>query len=111
MNILFTRELAERLKGKSITANCLHPGFVASDFMNKPGVLGRIGNAFVGLAGLSVEKGALTSIYLATSPEVEGVSGKYFAKCKQKDPSKAAQDDATAKRLWEVSEKLIGQPS
>lgn len=107
MNILWTRELAKHLEGKKITANSLHPGFVASNFMNKPGFFGRLANAFQSLGGMTVQKGALTSIYLATSPEVEGVTGKYFAKRKEKLPSKAAQDDATAKRLWDVSEKLV----
>ncbi len=107
MNILFTRELALRVASRRITANCLHPGVVASNFMSKPGFKGAVGNFVFSLIGTSPAKGALTSIYLATSPQVEGVSGKYFAKLRQLLPSKQAQDDATAKKLWEVSEKLV----
>lgn len=108
LNILFTRELARRLAGKKITANCLHPGMVASNFMAKPGVLGTLGSAFMGAFGISPQKGAQTSLYLASSAEVEGVTGRYFARSKEKTPSRAAQDDVAAARLWELSEKLVG---
>lgn len=107
MNILFTRELARRVKAQGITANALHPGMVASDFMKKPGVFGAVGNVFMALFGISVQKGAATSVYLASSAEVNGVTGDYFYKCKVKRPSKAAQDDETARRLWDVSEVLV----
>lgn len=106
MNILFTRELARRLADQKITVNAVHPGMVASEFINKPGVLGRIANTFVSIFGISPEAGARTSVYLASSPEVEGVTGKYFVKSKARTPSREAQDDAAARRLWEVSEKL-----
>jgi NAD(P)-dependent dehydrogenase (short-subunit alcohol dehydrogenase family) len=108
LNILFTRELARRLAGKKITANCLHPGMVASNFMAKPGLIGALGGAIMGAFGISPEKGAQTSLYLASSPEVEGVTGRYFARSKEKTPSRAAQDDVAAARLWELSEKLVG---
>jgi retinol dehydrogenase-12 len=107
-NILFTRELARRLAGSGVTANCLHPGVVATGF-------GRNNRGFIGFAMklvapffITPTKGARTSVYLASSPEVEGVSGKYFDKCKPREPSKAAQDDAAAAKLWEVSAKLTG---
>ncbi|MDP2269682.1 MAG: SDR family oxidoreductase [Archangium sp.] len=106
MNVLFTRELAHRVAPLRITANAVHPGMVASDFINKPGVLGRIANAFVGTFGLSPEAGARTSVFLASSPEVEGLTGRYFVKSKSVTPSRKAQDDAVGKRLWEVSERL-----
>lgn len=107
-NILFTRELARRVKDKRITANCLHPGVVGSSFLaGKAGMWGAIGR-FANLFMISPEKGAQTSIYLATSNEVDGVSGDYFDKCRKASTSKAAQDDAVAAKLWAVSEKLVG---
>jgi NAD(P)-dependent dehydrogenase (short-subunit alcohol dehydrogenase family) len=106
-NILFTRELARRFEGSGITANCLHPGFVASRFGdNNPG-LPRLG---IGLAkrffALTPEQGAETVVYLAASPEVAGVTGGYFDKCRVRLPSAEAQDDAAARRLWDESAKL-----
>jgi NAD(P)-dependent dehydrogenase (short-subunit alcohol dehydrogenase family) len=106
MNLLFTRELSRRLADQKITVNAVHPGMVASDFMTKPGIMGKIANAFVQLFGISPEAGARTSVFLASSPEVEGVTGKYFVKSKARTPSKDAQSDEAARRLWEVSEKL-----
>jgi NAD(P)-dependent dehydrogenase (short-subunit alcohol dehydrogenase family) len=107
-NILFTRELARRLAGTGVTANCFHPGVVAT----------RFGDAAGGLTGrlmplarrffTSPEKGADPIVYLASSPEVEGVTGGYFAKHKVVQPSAAARDDAAAKKLWEASEALAG---
>ncbi len=78
-----------------------------STFAGKPGIYGVIGKV-AGVFMISPEKGAKTSIYLATSPEVEGVTGKYFDKCKPKIPNQQAQDDAAAQRLWVESEKLTG---
>lgn len=107
-NILFGRELAKRLEKKRITVNSLHPGVVSTNFFaGKPGIYGVIGKV-AGVFMISPEKGAKTSIYLATSPEVEGVTGKYFDKCKPKIPNQQAQDDAAAQRLWVESEKLTG---
>jgi NAD(P)-dependent dehydrogenase (short-subunit alcohol dehydrogenase family) len=106
MNLLFTRELSRRLADQKITVNAVHPGMVASDFMTKPGIMGKIANAFVQLFGISPEAGARTSVFLASSPEVEGVTGKYFVKSKARTPSKDAQSDEAARRLWEISEKL-----
>jgi len=107
MNLLFTAELARRLEGKAVTANALHPGVVATGFGgNTPGLfrtLVRIAQPFM----LSPEKGARTLVYLATSPEVEGVSGKYFYRCREMRPSPAARDPEAARRLWELSEQLV----
>jgi len=107
-NIYFTTELARRLQGAGVTANCLHPGTVRTGYGrdgDSTGLLAlglKISQPFF----LSPEKGARTSIYLASSPEVAGVSGQYFVKCKPKRPSKAARDDDAARRLWTVSEQL-----
>ncbi|HTW33128.1 MAG TPA: SDR family oxidoreductase [Rhizomicrobium sp.] len=107
-NILFTRELARRLAGTGITANCLHPGFVATRFGNANGGLFAIALGLAKNFALSPEQGASTIIYLASSPEVETLSGLYFDKCKPVTPSREAQNDADAKTLWGVSEKISG---
>lgn len=107
MNILFTRELARRVKDKGITANALHPGVVATNFMAKPGLWGVVGK-IAGLFMITPEQGAQTSIYLASSPEVEGVTGGYYAKSKPRTPTAQAQNDEDAKRLWALSEELTG---
>jgi NAD(P)-dependent dehydrogenase (short-subunit alcohol dehydrogenase family) len=108
MNILFTRELARRLAGSGVTANCLHPGFVASRFGDDNGGLMRIGIGIAKLFAISPEKGAETVVYLASSPDVAGTSGGYFAKSRPATPTAAAQDDAAARRLWAESERLSG---
>ncbi len=111
-NILFTRELARRLAGTGVTANSLHPGLVASSFGdNNRGPMGlafRVAKRFI---GLSVEAGAETPVYLASSSEVEGITGLYFGKCKADLPSVAAQDDEVASRLWRESAALTGLQS
>jgi retinol dehydrogenase-12 len=105
-NILFTRELARRLAGTEVTANCLHPGVVATRFGDSSG--GFAGGLIrsLRLFFISPEKGADTIIYLASSPEVEKTTGEYFVKRRVKEPSMAARDGAAAKRLWIESEKL-----
>jgi NAD(P)-dependent dehydrogenase (short-subunit alcohol dehydrogenase family) len=109
-NILFTLELARRLSGTGVTANSLHPGTVRTGY-------GRDGDARGLLAFgitisspffLSPARGASTSVYLASSPDVEGVSGEYFVKCRPKQPRRWAQDPDAARRLWQVSEQLVG---
>ena len=108
-NILFNRELAHRLEGSGIAANCLHPGFVATRFGDSSGGLFqfviKLGKPTV---ALSPEEGAKTIVYLASSPEVEGKSGGYYVKCKPASPTREAQSDADAKRLWDVSAKIAG---
>ncbi len=105
-NVLFTYELARSLEGTGVTANALHPGFVATGFgkNNRPPV--RLGMNIVNLFALKPAQGAQTSIYLASTPEVEGVTGKYFVKCKPVPSSPASYDTETARRLWEVSERM-----
>jgi NAD(P)-dependent dehydrogenase (short-subunit alcohol dehydrogenase family) len=107
-NILFTRELARRLAGTGVTANCLHPGFVGSNFATNNGALARLVMGIAKNFALTPEEGAQTIIYLASSAEVEGKTGGYYAKCKLKAPNKAAQNDADARRLWDVSAKISG---
>ena len=112
MNILFTRELARRWDGDGITANALHPGFVASNFA-KENDLGRLGNIAMPLSrpfSISIAQGAITSVYLASSPDLDGITGQYFYKCQALGPSDAALDDDAAARLWEISAKLTGVP-
>jgi NAD(P)-dependent dehydrogenase (short-subunit alcohol dehydrogenase family) len=106
-NILFTKELARRVQDKGITVNALHPGFVASDFLAKPGFWNFIKPLAYAFAIDEVE-GAKTSVYLASSPEVEGVTGKYFTKSRQKAPARFTEDEAAGKQLWELSQKLVG---
>ena len=122
-NILFTRELARRLEdgdtggssqpyrggeGAKVTANALHPGVIASGFgRNNKGVFGfimrNVAAPFLG----SEESGARTSVYLASSPDVEGKTGLYWKSSREAKPTRAAQDDEAAKRLWKLSEELI----
>ncbi len=108
MNVLFTYELARRLSGTGVTANCLHPGAVATrllaDYMRVPLVDGVAVPAF----GASPEQGADTIIYLAASPEVASISGRYFTHRRETRSSPVSYDAALARRLWELSERLSG---
>jgi NAD(P)-dependent dehydrogenase (short-subunit alcohol dehydrogenase family) len=107
-NILFTIELARRLEGTGVTVNSLHPGFVNSGFAkNNAGLAFKLFGAIGPLIARSPERGAETSIYLASSPEVEGVTGKYFSDSKMTQPAPQAADAAAAKKLWEVSAELV----
>ncbi|MDB4970610.1 MAG: short-chain dehydrogenase/reductase [Myxococcales bacterium] len=108
MNLLFTYELARRLEGSGVTVNAAHPGPVASGFGSSSSGLMRFGIALVRPFFLTPAQGARTSIWLASSPAVEGVSGKYFAKRKEKQPSKRALDVETQKRLWAETERIVG---
>jgi len=105
-NILFTRELARRLDGTGVTANAAHPGAVGSNFgHNNSGPMAAMAKLMAPLMRTPA-KGAQTSIYLASSPDVEGVTGGYFANSKPKQPNKAAQNDADARKLWDLSEEM-----
>ncbi|HEY4383488.1 MAG TPA: SDR family oxidoreductase [Ktedonobacteraceae bacterium] len=111
--IYFTYELADRLKGTGVTVNALHPGPVNSNFNNgTKGLLHAIGVVLYLIMGIDAEKGAQTTLSVATSPEVEGVSGKYFSQSKQGKETSSSQlsyDVAIRRRLWEVSQELIRQ--
>jgi NAD(P)-dependent dehydrogenase (short-subunit alcohol dehydrogenase family) len=105
-NILFTRELARRWRDTGVTVNCLHPGFVSTRFGDQSGGLFQRVVSVAKLFAISPEKGAETIIYLASSDAVSNITGEYFYKCRAIAPSKAAQDDEAARRLWEYSERL-----
>jgi NAD(P)-dependent dehydrogenase (short-subunit alcohol dehydrogenase family) len=109
-NVLFTREMARRLSGSRITVNALHPGSVATGFgRNHPGFFGKlvaIGAPFLA----SPERGARTTLHVATAPGLRGITGKYFSACRERAPARAALDDATALRLWQISEAMT-QPA
>ena len=110
-NILWTRELARRLEGTEVTANCLHPGAVRSGFgENNSGLLKRL-FGLVRPFMLTPTQGADTLVYLATSQDVAGQSGGYWSRRRLTQPSAAARDPAAASRLWEVSERLAGVPA
>ena len=104
-NILFTNELARRLSGRGVTANSLHPGGVATEIARDASLLVRTAAR---LLGTSPEKGARTSLHLAASPEVEGVTGRYFVSCREAETDPLAQDEALARKLWDESEQLVG---
>ena len=107
-NILFTMELARRLEGTGVTVNALHPGFASTGFgKNNPGFLMKIIRAVVPLIARSPEKGAETSIYLASSPEVQSITGKYFIDCKVSQPAPQATDMVVARKLWDVSAEMV----
>jgi len=110
-NLLFTYELARRLEGTGVTVNALHPGLVGSNILNNNGVIGRVLNFLLGVRGMSVEAGALTSVYAASSPEMEDVSGKYLEKRKIVGSSRRSYDETQAAALWELSASLTGIPS
>src|SRR6059036_247845 len=105
-NVLFTYQLAKRLEGTGITVNCLHPGVVRTGFgkdvTGLMSILVRVGSPFM----MSPEKSARAAIYLATSPELEGVTGKHFSRGKEERSSTESYDAASAERLWNVSAKL-----
>ena len=105
-NILFTREAAR--PGAGVTANCFHPGFVASRFGSETGGWTSRLIPFARTFALTPEQGADTLVYLASSPEVANVTGAYFDKRKAVEPSAAARNDAAARKLWQASEALAG---
>jgi retinol dehydrogenase-12 len=106
-NIMFSNALSRRLAGENVSCNALHPGFVRTHFAKDNGgyfaALVSIGMTF---GAISAEKGAKTQIHLATSPDVEGVTGKYFDLCKPKEPDSRALNESAQERLWEISEEL-----
>jgi NAD(P)-dependent dehydrogenase (short-subunit alcohol dehydrogenase family) len=110
--ILFTRELARRLAGTRVTANACHPGLVASEFGlggDTHGPLQVLSRPVVRWIGLQPAQGAVTQIWLASSPDVEGRTGGYYVRCRETAPSAAARDDEAARVLWAISEDLVGR--
>ena len=112
-NILFAKELAKRLEGSDVTVNSLHPGLIITEFFRHFSFwyVTFYWRPLTFMFGKTVEQGAQTTIYLASSEEVEGVSGLYFDNCKPQEPSSAAQDDEAAKKLWKISADLVGLDS
>ncbi len=112
-NISFTIELARRLAGTGVTVNCLHPGTVATGYGRDGDASGFLsfGLAVIKPFILTPERGARTSVYLASSPEVSDVSGEYFVRCRIRRPSRLGRDQEAAVRLWEASEKLVAEHS
>jgi NAD(P)-dependent dehydrogenase (short-subunit alcohol dehydrogenase family) len=109
-NIYFTRELATRLAGNGVTVNAVHPGFVASN-LGKDGDAGWLGPVAMALGrpfAISPARGARTSVFLASDPSVEDISGEYWYRCGLSPVSEVARDAAAARRLWDVSEQLVG---
>ena len=108
-NILFNRELARRITGSGITANALHPGFVATRFGdNSGGLMRTVLKVAKPIGAISPEEGAKTIIWLASSPEVADVTGEYFYECKLNTPTAEARNDEDARKLWEISESIAG---
>ena len=105
-NILFTYELARQLEGSGVAVNALHPGLVRTNIARNNGLLGRVVNFFIGARGVDAVKGAETLIYLATSPEAEGITGKFFVNCRAVPSSPLSYDTELAYGLWELSERL-----
>ena len=109
-NLMFTYELSRRLQGSNVTANALHPGLVATKFLANNGLRGRVFNLFVRIVGRSATRGAHPITYLASSAEVEGVSGKYFVEDGLVESSEASKDKDAALKLWQLSEEFTGLP-
>src|SRR5216684_8096569 len=109
--VLFTYELARRLQGTGVTANCLHPGFVATNIgQSGMGPASRIMTRLIFAFGISPQEGAKTSLYLASSPEVEGVTDKYFVKGIPQRSAPISYDESLQRQLWEKSVKLVNLP-
>lgn len=105
-NVLFTYELLKKVPG-NITVNCLHPGFVATNFgHNNGGFFGSVLKIAQRISAINPEEGAKTSIFLCSAPEVKGVSGKYFYKCQPKTSSRESRNMDTGKRLWQISSDI-----
>jgi retinol dehydrogenase 12 len=108
MNVLFTKELSRRLAGTGVTVNCLHPGFVNTGFAgDAKDLIGRALNFVKNFAAITPDKGAETMIYLSSSHEVANVTGQYFEQKKMARVNPIAEDSSVAKKLWDVSEKLV----
>ena len=107
MNVLFANALARRLEGSGVTSNSVHPGLVDSGFNSNTTGFNKLLHSVLKLFSLTPQQGAQTSLYLVTSPEVEGVTGQYFAAKKVAQANRVAYDEAAQERLWKVSEELL----
>lgn len=107
-NVLFTKELARRLAGKGVTVNALHPGAVATNIWSHAPAAARPILALMKLFFLTPKQGSETITWLAASPDVEGMTGKYFVSCKEAVPSALSEDAGIARKLWDVSAQLTG---
>jgi len=107
-NVMFTYQLAARLAGTGVTVNALHPGLVATNFLSNNGIRRRFLRIFLPFAGMSPENGADTPVYLASSPDVETVNGRYFVKRLPVPSSPQSYDEAAAKGLWQASLRMTG---
>ncbi|MCY4367793.1 MAG: SDR family oxidoreductase [Chloroflexi bacterium] len=105
-NVLFTYKLARLVQGSGVTVNALHPGLVRTSIARNNGLLGRVVNFFIGVRGIGVDKGAETLVYLASSPEVEGVTGEFFIDCRAVASSDLSYNENLASELWSLSERL-----
>jgi NAD(P)-dependent dehydrogenase (short-subunit alcohol dehydrogenase family) len=110
-NLYFTYELARRLEGKCVTVNAMHPGFVSTNMGVNNGWLVKLFLPLIHRNSLTPEQGASTAVYLASSPDVEGVTGKFFVRERERKSDPVSYDESAARRLWEVSEKMTGLPS
>ena len=107
-NLYFTYELARRLEGSGVTVNAMHPGFVATNMGSNNGRLVRFFLPLIHRNSLTPEQGASTAVYLASSPDVEGVTGKYFVREREVESDPVSYDETAASKLWEVSEEMTG---
>ena len=107
-NVMFTYELAKRVKDKGITANCLHPGFVSTNFGKNNNFLWRnVIRVAMWLTAINVKDGAKTSIHLACSDEVKDITGRFFANCEVKKGSSKAKNEEHNRKLWDISEDYV----
>ena len=108
-NIVFTLELSRRLDGTRVTANCLHPGVVATNIFSSLGLLGKLFGVLARPLLMSPAAGAKTSVHVASAPELATVSGRFFERSREVPLDRIAEDPAVARRLWDISEKLVAR--